>query len=410
MPTEKTTEKKRKFLPAKPSAWLIRAVQEVVRAELSLKNRVHLAPADLDRLRKIPGGAGIALTSNHADETDPRVCIELSRRSGKRFISMCNREAFDENFGLAGWALQRLGHFSVERGAHDARAKDFAIDVLKQGRDVLVIFPEGEIFYLNEVVQPFHTGAIDLSMQALVAGRQLDPGFNSYIVPVALKYHYDSSIESVLGKRIGQLEAHLSLRQGSASLPERLHTIQKTLIAQEEKAHGLGNEVSAEDLQDEIISARRSILSKVQQKYNEPAEPDRRRTIDQAWELGAELRERLAEQTDANQKSAIEKDIATLQEVAQLTSWNPHYYENTTSFDRMAEVVYKLERELYRVKRPRQMATRDVFVKIAEPIELGEFLADYQSDAHAVRSHLTENLQAKIQSLLDEMIARSAKR
>lgn len=100
------------FVPAKPTNWFIKAAQAIVRAELAVTNRLFLGERDIDIFRQLPPGAGVILASNHADETDPLVCLELSRRAGKRFITMCNREAFDELYGLAGLALQRLGHFS----------------------------------------------------------------------------------------------------------------------------------------------------------------------------------------------------------------------------------------------------------------------------------------------------------
>ena len=97
-----------------------------------------------------------------------KACLELSRRCRRRFLYMMNREAFDEGLGLAGWWLQRLGAFSVERGGHNEVAKRFAIDVVKRGEEVLVIFPEGEIYYLNDLVQPFKSGAVEIGMQAVV--------------------------------------------------------------------------------------------------------------------------------------------------------------------------------------------------------------------------------------------------
>ncbi|MDZ4835557.1 MAG: 1-acyl-sn-glycerol-3-phosphate acyltransferase [Candidatus Melainabacteria bacterium] len=389
-------------MPAKPAPWLITAAQQFVRAELAFSNRIFLDSADLEMFRKIPKGAGISLTSNHADETDPRVVVELSRRSGKRFISMCNREAFDENNGLAGWALQRLGHFSVERGAHDTPAKVFAIDVIKSGSEVLVIFPEGEIFYMNEVVQPFHSGAIDLTMQAIIDKRRTDPKWTAFIVPMAIKYHYEPSVISILQTRIAKIESHLSMTVGQKSLPERLLAIQKVLIDREEQIHRVALEKTSDDLEEEIMLARRKILSDVERKYHGD-EPLKRRAIDEAWKLGAELREKLEEQSDLQEKAQLEADIATLQEVAQLASWHPNYYAGTTSIDRMAEVVLKMERELYHIKRPPQMASRKVFVKIAEPVDIGAHIEEYQKDAHAVRSQLTDKLQNRIQSLLDDL-------
>ena len=42
-----------------------------------------------------------------------------------------------------------LGCFSVERGGNNEVAKRYAIDVVKRGQEVLVVFPEGEIYYLT---------------------------------------------------------------------------------------------------------------------------------------------------------------------------------------------------------------------------------------------------------------------
>jgi len=410
MNTQAPQAKKRPFIPARPATWLIKFAQEFVRAELSMKNKVQLLDADLDVLRTLPPGSGVVLTSNHADETDPRVCIELSRRSGKRFISMCNREAFDENFGLAGWALQRLGHFSVERGAHDAPAKVFAIEVMKQGKDVLVIFPEGEIFYMNEVLQPFHSGAIDIAMQAILENRKTNPNWTSFIVPMAIKYHHETSIEDVLEQRIAKLEASLKIETTETSLPKRLLAIQKELLKQEESKYKIQSDASTpQDLEDEIRFARRAILSEVEKKHGEQPIQEGKRAIDESWKMGAELRESLATQSDSQRRAELEQDIATLREVAQLASWHPHYYESTSSFDRMAEVVLKLERELYKIKRPQQLANRKVFVKLAPPLDLAPFVDEYKTDPHTVRHKVTEQLKTQIQSLLDSLIAELSK-
>ena len=179
------------FRPARPWGWVIRAVQTFLRVDLAWRNRLHLEPRDLELLRDLPRGAGIILAANHADETDFKACLELSRRWGRRFLFMMNREAFDEGYGVAGWWLQRLGAFSVERGGqHNEEAKRYAIAVVERGREVLVIFPEGEIYYLNDLVQPFKSGAVDIGMQAVVEARQTRPDWTAYLIPIALKYRY----------------------------------------------------------------------------------------------------------------------------------------------------------------------------------------------------------------------------
>lgn len=409
MNTQKAPKKTR-FLPARPASWLIQTAQTFVRAGLSINNRLHVPFEELDHLKALPPGSGAILVSNHADETDPRIVLELSRRTEKRFISMCNREAFDEDFGLAGWALQRLGHFSVERGAHDAEAKQYAIDVLKSGNEVLVMFPEGEIFYLNEIVQPFHAGAVDIAMQAIVERRKHDPDWTTFVVPMAIKYHYQIPIEKALSERIEKMEAELSITSNTTSLHERLKAIQKILLQKEEERFNVKFQESPADFDDEVVQARRAILRIIKEKMHEDPDLDTRRTIDQSWHLAAELREHLAEQKLSFEKrEEMKTEIEELIEVAQLASWRPGYYEGDATPDRLAEAVIKLERELFRIKRPKQLGRRNVFVRLAEPLDLGAFSSDYLSDARSVRHDVTNRLQQRIQSLVSEMTSLTAK-
>ncbi len=396
--------KKREFLPAKPSQWLIKAAQTLVKTELALKYKLHIGDDDLEVLKSLPPGAGVVLIPNHADETDPRICLELSRRTGKRFFSMCNREAFDEIYGLAGWALQRLGHFSVERGAHDTDAKKFAIETVQKGEDVLVIFPEGEIFYLNEMVQAFHSGAVEICMQAIVEKRKTDPNFTAFLVPMAIKYHYTLPIENLLLTRIEKMEARLSIKEYAPTLSGRLHRIQKTLLEREQAAYKIQIETTGQDdLYQEIVETENAIISQVEEKHKE-RKVSQSHIIDQSWQLSAELKEDLAIQTDIAVQKELKQDIDALKEVAQLSSWRPQYYGDDASLDRLAEGLMKLERELYRIKRPAPLTTRDVYVKLSEPIDLSTVLPQYEEDARSLRHSLTENLQEKIQGLVDNLV------
>ena len=159
-----------------------------------------------------PAEAGLVLASNHADETDFKACLELSRRCNRRFLYMMNQEAFDEGYGIAGWWLQRLGAFSVERGGQNDQAKRYAIEVLKRAEEILVIFPEGEIYYLNDLVQPFKSGVVDLGMQAVIESRLTQPDWTAYLVPMAIKYRYRRPIRPILERRTRLMEQRLSQR------------------------------------------------------------------------------------------------------------------------------------------------------------------------------------------------------
>lgn len=78
------------------------------------------------------------------------------------------------------------------------------------------------------------------------------------------------------------------------------------------------------------------------------------------------------------------------------------------SQERLAEMVLKLEREVYQIKRPNQLATRDVFVRIGKPIDLGLFIPDYLQDAQAIRHRIAEQLRDMIQTLIDTIASPTA--
>jgi hypothetical protein len=343
----------------------------------------------------------VILTPNHADEMDPRLCLELSRQLKRRFIFMCNREAFDELYGLAGLALQGIGYFSVERGGHDSVAKSYAIDVVKRAEDVLVIFPEGEIFYLNESLQPFHSGAIDIGMQSIIARKESQPDWTAFIVPVSIKYRYAEPIRDVLEKRVQRMERTLRQDLSTHALYKRLSLIQAKLLAREELAYHIAPDACRlAKLTVRIQHARQSILEQVENK-NTDSFNHQSRTIDQAWQMSAHLREKLAHKLTAAEEKELKAELAALSEVAQLVSWQPQYVDSSPSEDRMAEMVLKLERELYRVKRPKQLARREVYLRLAEPIDLGQYLCDYGANPHALRHKLAENLRDAIQALIN---------
>ncbi len=392
------------FVPAKPVGWFIKTAQAIVRAELALSNRLCLAEQDLDVFRQLPLGSGVILASNHADETDALVCLELSRRCGRRFITMCNREAFDEYYGLAGLALQRLGHFSVKRGAHDSEAKTYAVETLKQGSDVLVIFPEGEIYYLNEVVQPFHSGTVDICLQAIVENRKSDLSWTAFILPMVIKYHYNADIENELEKRIAKMEKHLMLKPKDSSLQSRLVAVESILLDREKRLHSIRmKQASKLDITQQLSIAEKDILSEIEQKHHCTPVSPQPPIIDQAWRLEAEIRQSLQEQCDKSSRIELEQELASLKEVAQLSSWRPSYYTNSPSMDRLAEAVLKAERELYNIKRPRQLASRHVSVKLAEPIDMGQHVSNYTQDPHTVRHEQTQKLHQQMQNLVNTL-------
>ena len=66
--------------------------------------------------------------------------------------------------------LQRIGAFSVDREGCDRRAIRQAVEFLSGGH-ALVVFPEGEIYHLNDRLTPLLEG---VAFMALTAQRELE--------------------------------------------------------------------------------------------------------------------------------------------------------------------------------------------------------------------------------------------
>ena len=399
------------FRPAKSPGPLIWAALILNRLGLAWRNRLRIEPRDLEVLRGLPSGAGAILVSNHADETDMRACLELSRRCGRRFLYMMNREAFDEGFGSAGWWLQRFGAFSVERGGGNEQAKRYAIDAVKRGREVLVVFPEGEIYYLNDLVQPFKSGVVDIGMQAVVEERRTRPDWTAYLVPMAIKYRYRRPIEPILERRTRQMEQHLFRRIHGDSLSRRLGLIMAELLHRQETIHHLEADPGRiAELSERVQEVRQQVLAQAEEHYAGPAVNPQAQTMDRTWRLSSYLRGLLRQgrRYTAENRAAFRIDLAVLKHVAQMGSWQPRYMDLDPSQERLAETVLKLEREVYGIHRPHQLAKRDVFLRIGEPIDLGRFVASYLQDAQAVRHGVAEQLRDVIQALIDAILTARA--
>lgn len=388
-----------KFKPAIPTSFVMGIVQHLSRFDLAWRNRLHISDDDLKTLQSLEG-KGVILTPNHADEMDPRVCFEVSRRAKNRFVFMCNREAFNEFYGLAGWALQRIGAFSVERGGHDIAAKKYAVETVKAAKYPLVVFPEGEIFYLNQMLQPFHSGAIDIGLQAILDERRSRKDWTAFLLPMSIKYKYSESLHDVLSVRVQKMEEALGKGMTGESLQLRLKGVLSEILRRKEAKLKLELGADFERLLERVQTVRHSLLDDVEQKYKD-AYAAQARTIDKVFQLDSHLRERLSETGSLDHQVEYTEDLSKLNEVRQMVSWRPDYVDEDPSQERLAEMVLKMERELFHIKRPGQLGKRDVTVKIGEPIDLAHYIEQYQKEPHVLRHNLAEKLRAEIQSFID---------
>jgi hypothetical protein len=200
------------------------------------------------------------------------------------------------------------------------------------------------------------------------------------------------------------MEQRLNIQMLGLSLQRRLTQIMAVLLRRQEQAHHLTPVADRlTQLGERVQEVRRAILSDAETRYavgsQNPAAP----TMDRAWRLSSHLRTLLARRTpaDRNKRTQVRTDLASAEDVAHMGGWQPSYTELNPSQERLAEMVMKLERDVYATNRPRRLAKRDVFIRIGEPLDLSDSIAEYQQDPHGVRKILAAQLRDAIQKLLD---------
>ena len=393
------------FHPAKHCTWIIRLAQWGNALDLFVHNHLQLSPRDLATLTAIPPEAGVILALNHPDETDIRICMEVARRARRRFTYMINAEAFEEYRGIAGWWLQRLGAFSVARGAADAASQRYAVELVKQGGQALVMFPEGEIYYLNDLVQPFKTGAVRFGLQAITEAQAARPDWTVYLVPTAIKYRYRTTIEWLLHQRIRQLENHLAIRSRFATFQQQLaHIMAELLKRRQPLEHILARSQQLVHLSDRVHEVRTSIVASIASKYPQVPLDPAATLRDQAQRLIGFLQEQLRRKQlfSPATRTQIQHDVQDLKRTIQMVGWHPPYIALDPSEERLAETVMKLEREAFGTPRPRPLGNREVLVRIGTPVNLRPALAAYREDASGACHRIAEALRDEIQALISD--------
>ncbi len=74
-------------------------------------------------------GERLMFVMNHPTHSDPQVVTEVHRRLGVGSSFMAAYDVFLRS-RLTAWAMQRMGHFSIDREGSDRKAMSTAIQVL----------------------------------------------------------------------------------------------------------------------------------------------------------------------------------------------------------------------------------------------------------------------------------------
>ena len=396
------------FRPAKLSRMFIEVMRLVNRFCAMPRARVSCEIRDVEKLRSRT--SGVIITPNHSDYADAMVVTEVMRRARRFANFMATRENFDANLGLNGLVMQWMGGFSVNRGGENSKSQQFAKDVVKRAQYDLLVFPEGEVYLLNDLVMPFKPGvamlALDVASENRKEGRSEHP---VTIVPIAIKYRYVEDVIPALDRIAAGLEVTYFGKSRSGPLYDRVYAIGLELLSRKEQEWGLHPE-PAWDVYDRVHHIQKFLLESLERRYlgrvrdDFPFDRARRLILHLLGEL-----DNLAGPPDLSDgertalAAELRRDVLRAEAAARSVSFADDYVINHPTPERMAETLTKLEREIrgHNVVLPR--VKRAAMISVGDPIDVRRYLAAY--DARGTRKEtilrLTRDLQDSIQAMID---------
>ncbi len=343
-------------------------------------------------------GDSLLITPNHSDHADPHVLIHLARQHGIPFHFIAAREVFEINYGINGRLLQFAGVFSIDREGADIAAIKEAMRIVHEARFPLVMFPEGEIYHLNEQLTSLNEGAATIMLKTAARLRKEGASKKCMIVPTAIQYRYVEDPTPVIREMLRELEEYLHWQpQSQLDLMERIYKFGEAVLTLKEQEF-LGRQLSG-SLVERLYQFREILISRVEQKYfNNTASgihPERIR------KTRGKIRSLLLAETPPPPEIKAEyyRDLDDLYLAVQLYSYPGQYVNQKPTPDRMAETVLKFEEDL--LGRYRVRAQRQAMVTFCPPINLGDYLDDTGKPAGNATTVVTEQIAAALKAVLE---------
>jgi len=371
----------------------------------------------------------VILAPNHPTFQDPIVMFLLSARVNQAFHYLAALETFTNPHAMVFMAaetgpwrillrlieehtwcfrnfLQRLGLYSVRRGLADRASIAQTLALLQQPQTHLVIFPEGGCSFQNDTVMPFRTGGIQLAFQTLNRfAKQDQPLPNLYVLPVAIKYVYTEDMQPVIEETLQRLEQALGLAETSSGAPSldpytRLrHIAEAVLVCLEQEYDQHHPDITSLSLDDRITRLKQVVLDTCEAKLGLSAAPDtpvRERVyrIQHALRNGSEPSELFFS------PESVEKATARLLNFDAICDG---YVAANPTPERFLDTLIRLEREVFEIDQPPPKGHRQAILRLGTPINLTESFDDYRQDRAATVERLTNQAQAAVQTMLDQV-------
>lgn len=334
-------------------------------------------------------GQGVLITPNHASHADCFSLYGAGDAMQMPFYVMVAWQVFGRSHWLRQLALRHHGCFSVDREGTDMQALRQTREVLQARAHPLVMFPEGEVYHVNDRVTPFRDGPAAVALMA--AKKSQRP---VVCIPCAMKYRYVQDPTPELLELMDKLERALYwCPRPDLTLAQRIYHVAEGLLALKE-VEFFGHTNSGR-LPERIANLIGFLLARAEAHYAvrgsartvpERVKAARRAIIDRLQEVPA----------DSHEAAALNRDLDGIFLVVQAFSYPGDYVADSPTVERMAETLDKFEEDVLGLKTASIRGSRHVTVVFGEPISVTRETGTRMSAAS-----LTNLLESRVQALLD---------
>lgn len=416
-PAERPPRRKLAFKPPKRSGLMLAiahlTLPTVLKRGYGIVN-IRYSDDEVARFRKLLSDR-VLITPNHPTHAEPAIAFQLANKVGKPMFYLSNREAFGFAWGLFGFLLQRVGAYSILRGAPDRESFKMTKSLLADGPNQLVIFPEGEVYSQNDSLLPFQAGVFQLAFLALDEMDKNGVDAPLYVQPVAMHYHFTEDMGPKIVASMENLERNLSL---SGPPPEdryaRLRRIGDSLLTAVEEAYDLP-QGSADNLDPRIDAVRNKIVDTVADALHLDPEslgktlPDKMRALMNRLS-GITTDDPIVESVYHERllREEMERTRPLIRDIQRLSNWvavRDNYVGEHPTQERVVDTLWRVESEV--LGRRLLSGKRECAVRLPEAIDLREYRAAYKDSKRGAIQAVTARVEAAIQACLDEMAGAS---
>ncbi|MBW3595666.1 MAG: 1-acyl-sn-glycerol-3-phosphate acyltransferase [Planctomycetes bacterium] len=352
----------------------------------------------LERLRaSLDAGHGVMLAPNHCRYADPLVMGYLARRARTHVYAMASWHLFNQGW-FYGFAIQKMGGFSVFREGVDKQAINTAIEILEKARRPLIVFPEGSVSRTNDRLHALLDGVSFIARTAGKRRAKQDAAGKVVIHPVGIKYYFQGDLDAAVGPVLEMIEERLSWRpQTDVPLLERVFKIGHALLCLKELQYfGRPQEGTMAERLTNLING---LLHPIETEWL--GAPQEGPIVPRVKNLRTKIMpEMVRGEIDEAEFQRRWLQLSDMYLAQQVRCYPPDYLTSRPTVDRILETVERFEEDL--TGKVRVHGALKAVMQVGEAIEVSP-----ERDRRAEVDPVMAELSARLQAILDELALES---